>query len=672
MTSYLDFGTPISFGYTAQYLDRKTQTRREWKNSHAAKFCNAFDRAAAAGQQLRVPAINKGYHAGGKQIGSCVITERPYRQRLSDMPDGDLLAEGGMSATVSEFISQYFKGNTNLEVWVIRFRFQEINKQCLELSNFSVVSVVSDSDLNQSGDSNSIKPSKSAQARKQCTHITLPTLQSGTTCEPFIHPVDNSTASLVAAPVKTLADAEKSKDLTAIDLLSGGRCYESSMNASPLSSAGKMLRERCTEELEKLLPLSEWSTTKSRAQSSYRQRSSEPHISEKGFSLLPIATTYPSGNTKISLAGRNKLESTLRSLVPTPRANDGSQGYNSGKTGGMNLTGYLLATPQNANSPTLLGNLKGDQLATPSDRDLKGLLPTKKKGAGATLSDNVHSFIQPTESANPQVWGWMMGFPKNWCESVLMPPIGLLESADRDGGKKVRHKLLDCQENEFKGGEIQSTTTELLASPPKPFPSPCESDTCPILKTTTLQVMTSSKSDEHNTPAFLAIAARSVMGGIDLDPMSNPIANETISAHRIFTKQDDGLTKRWLGRVWLNPPFSLADHAVPKLIASYESGDVFEAVLLLKSAVETKRYQLLYDYPFVELNKRINYSAPGNKAGAPFATVLFYFGSNFTRWREVMSVYGRVHPGARLFRELESDCSELLVRLASVEALVRR
>jgi hypothetical protein len=194
----------------------------------------------------------------------------------------------------------------------------------------------------------------------------------------------------------------------------------------------------------------------------------------------------------------------------------------------------------------------------------------------------------------------------------------------------------------------------------------------PPVTSKVLQVLTSNNSDEHNTPAFLAIAARSVMGGIDLDPMSNPIANETIGAHRIFTKQDDGLTKRWLGRVWLNPPFSLADFAVPKLIASYESGDVFEAVLLLKSAVETKRYQLLYDYPFVELNKRVNYRAPGNKSGAPFATVLFYLGSNFTRWREVMSVYGRVHPGTRLFRELESDRSELLARLASMEALVRR
>ena len=335
MSDYLDFGIPISFGWTAQYLDHKTQTRRSWKDSHAAKFCNAFDRAVAAGQQLRVPAIDKGYHKGGKQIGWCVIGDRPYKERLGDMPDDDLLAEGGMSATVADFISQYFKGNTDLEVWVIHFEF-------------------------------------------------------------------------IAFPI----------------------------------------------------------------------------------------------------------DEEVRNPAPKPIQN-------------------------------------------------------------SSVASN-------------------------------------------------------------------------------------------------LQTLTSAKSDEHNTPAFLAIVARSVMGGIDLDPMSNAIANETIRAHRFFAKVDDGLSKPWLGRVWLNPPFSLADRAVPKLIASYESGDVFEAVLLLKSAVETKRYQLLYDYPFVELNKRVNYTAPGNKDGAPFATVLFYLGSNFTRWREVMSVYGRVHPGARLFRELESDRTELLARLASMEALVRR
>jgi hypothetical protein len=122
-TNYLDFGTPISFGWTARYLDTKTCTRRDWKDSHAAKFVNAYDRAAAAGQQLRVPAIDKAYHADGKQIGWCIFTVRPYKEALNAMGFHDLCAEGGMCSSTEEFVQKYFKGNDTLEVWVINFAF---------------------------------------------------------------------------------------------------------------------------------------------------------------------------------------------------------------------------------------------------------------------------------------------------------------------------------------------------------------------------------------------------------------------------------------------------------------------------------------------------------------------------------------------------------------------
>jgi plasmid maintenance system antidote protein VapI len=120
---YLDFGIPISFGFTAQYLDQKTETRREWKDSHAKKFCKAFDRAESAGKALRVPAVSKGYHAGGKQIGHCIITSRPVKSSLSSMGYGNLINEGGMCRTVEEFTSKYFGGRDAAEVWVILFAF---------------------------------------------------------------------------------------------------------------------------------------------------------------------------------------------------------------------------------------------------------------------------------------------------------------------------------------------------------------------------------------------------------------------------------------------------------------------------------------------------------------------------------------------------------------------
>jgi hypothetical protein len=49
-------------------------------------------------------------------------------------------------------------------------------------------------------------------------------------------------------------------------------------------------------------------------------------------------------------------------------------------------------------------------------------------------------------------------------------------------------------------------------------------------------------------------AAHAVMGAIDLDPASNAKFNKTVRAAKFLTEADDGLTKRWHGRVFLNPP----------------------------------------------------------------------------------------------------------------------
>lgn len=167
------------------------------------------------------------------------------------------------------------------------------------------------------------------------------------------------------------------------------------------------------------------------------------------------------------------------------------------------------------------------------------------------------------------------------------------------------------------------------------------------------KTLTSSNSDEHNTPSYLVEAAREVLGAIDLDPMSNDLANETINATNYYTKKEDGLSKEWLGNVWLNPPFSLSKLAIPKLINSYELGDIAQAVLLVKSDVSTQKYKLLYPYPFCELNRRVKFVAPdNNNQGSPFPVVMFYLGKNYCMWNKTMSKYGKVHPGNRLFTRL--------------------
>jgi hypothetical protein len=110
-------GLIISFGKTLDFLPRKTVTRRTWKGAHAQKFVNAFN------QNKSVRAFDKDPRYGGKQIGWCRLLCAPYQERLCDMPEEDLLAEGGMCSTIGEFIQRYFDGNPRLEVWVIRFEF---------------------------------------------------------------------------------------------------------------------------------------------------------------------------------------------------------------------------------------------------------------------------------------------------------------------------------------------------------------------------------------------------------------------------------------------------------------------------------------------------------------------------------------------------------------------
>jgi hypothetical protein len=65
----------------------------------------------------------------------------------------------------------------------------------------------------------------------------------------------------------------------------------------------------------------------------------------------------------------------------------------------------------------------------------------------------------------------------------------------------------------------------------------------------------SSKTAEHYTPAHIVELVRKAMGGgIDCDPCSCAEAQQTVKAETWYSKEDDGLTKPWHGRVFINPP----------------------------------------------------------------------------------------------------------------------
>ncbi len=65
----------------------------------------------------------------------------------------------------------------------------------------------------------------------------------------------------------------------------------------------------------------------------------------------------------------------------------------------------------------------------------------------------------------------------------------------------------------------------------------------------------SAQSAEHYTPREVVEAGRYVMGHFDLDPASSEYANyHVVKARNFYTKEDDGLSRPWFGRVFLNAP----------------------------------------------------------------------------------------------------------------------
>jgi DNA N-6-adenine-methyltransferase (Dam) len=155
-----------------------------------------------------------------------------------------------------------------------------------------------------------------------------------------------------------------------------------------------------------------------------------------------------------------------------------------------------------------------------------------------------------------------------------------------------------------------------------------------------------SNSVEWYTPARYVEAARKVLGGIDLDPASSEYANETVRADVFHTVADDGLSKLWRGRVWMNPPYGarICGDFVTKLLGHYGTGDVTAAVVLLNGfSFDASWFRPLWDEALCFTYGRIPFTSPVRQGGGPATGSVFaYLGPDWPGFAEVFGQFGAV------------------------------
>lgn len=167
-----------------------------------------------------------------------------------------------------------------------------------------------------------------------------------------------------------------------------------------------------------------------------------------------------------------------------------------------------------------------------------------------------------------------------------------------------------------------------------------------------MQILTSSESVEWFTPPHIINLTRMTMGGIDLDPATSHKAQTWIRAGQYYTKEDDGLSRLWYGRVFLNPPYGKSGGKsnqqiwAEKLIHEYQYGDVIEAVLLCKSVPGYKWFEEVWDRTtaICFVRELVHFIKADNSKNGPAkaGTAFFYFGPNAEKFNVFFGEIGRV------------------------------
>ena len=163
-----------------------------------------------------------------------------------------------------------------------------------------------------------------------------------------------------------------------------------------------------------------------------------------------------------------------------------------------------------------------------------------------------------------------------------------------------------------------------------------------------IELFRSTDTPEWYTPDHIIYSVIDMWGTIDLDPCSDAEHNVPATTH--LTKDDDGLSHTWSGRVFCNPPYGRTINKwIYKLEQEYNSGNVKEGILLVFANTDTNWFNDIAHHTVCFVRGRLRFKSPSNGSSnaAMRPSMVVYFGKDDSKFIEVFSKVGNVYRNIR-------------------------
>lgn len=156
-----------------------------------------------------------------------------------------------------------------------------------------------------------------------------------------------------------------------------------------------------------------------------------------------------------------------------------------------------------------------------------------------------------------------------------------------------------------------------------------------------------AESVEWFTPQYVLDYVQHIMPNhnIDIDPCWSPKSH--VNATICYGKEDDGLTKDWIGNVFMNPPYGKPiPYWIVKFLDEYSEGNIRNGIMLIPLKMETNWFRAIANRcKFMDVfNHRIKFDTSEGNSGQTgwFASALVYFGEDFSESMPILPCCYRI------------------------------